>query len=79
MTSSVLYLLLGAVAALTTGSAVALSSARRRLKADDGKPRTIATALGEFMLAWTGVGLAILVFYLLILLVTELRTLFGPG
>ncbi|MGI8408239.1 MAG: hypothetical protein ACR2L3_06980 [Actinomycetota bacterium] len=79
MTSSVLYLLLGAVAALTTGSAVALSSARRRLKADDGKPRTIATALGEFMLAWTGVGLAILVFYLLILLVTELKALLGPG
>lgn len=79
MTFSVLYLLLGAVAALTTGSAVALSSARRRLKADDGKPRTIAAAFGELMLAWTGVGLAILVFYLLILLMAELKDLFGSS
>lgn len=79
MTSSIVYLLLGAVIALTVGSAAALTSARKRLKADDGKPRTIATALGEFMLAWTGIGLATLVFYLLVLLVGELRVLLSSG
>ncbi|MFN2388220.1 MAG: hypothetical protein ABR575_01235 [Actinomycetota bacterium] len=73
--NAVLAVVLGAVAALIVGSAAVLASARKHLRAARGAPRSMPGTIGRLFVGWTGVGLALLVLYVLILLVGELDQL----
>ncbi|MBA2725682.1 MAG: hypothetical protein H0U53_06810 [Actinobacteria bacterium] len=63
MSEAVVYLLCGAIVALTAGCVAAFASARKKLQAADSGPRTILSAVGHLMIAWVGVALASLVVF----------------